>query len=98
MVTGSVTALDQTITATDASGGSAETLNGLIEVNAPIVAGDSGGPLTDSCGKVIGIDTAASASQAAAVRRTGLRLRWLQRPVRLDRRPPRATPSRSRRR
>jgi S1-C subfamily serine protease len=65
VVTGAVTALDQTITATDASGGSAETLNGLIEVNAPIVAGDSGGPLTGTDGKVIGIDTAASASQAA---------------------------------
>lgn len=65
VATGAVTALDQTITATDASGGSAETLNGLIEVNAPIVAGDSGGPLTGTDGKVIGIDTAAAASQAA---------------------------------
>jgi S1-C subfamily serine protease len=66
VVTGSVTALGQTITATDSSGRNAETLRNLIQVNAPIVAGDSGGPLTDSSGKVIGIDTAASASQAAS--------------------------------
>jgi S1-C subfamily serine protease len=62
VVTGRVTALNQTITATDSDGANAETLNGLIQVDAPIVAGDSGGPLTDSSGKVIGIDTAASAS------------------------------------
>ena len=65
VVTGSVTALDQTITATDSGGANAETLNGLIEVNAPIVPGDSGGPLADSSGKVIGMNTAASSSQAA---------------------------------
>jgi S1-C subfamily serine protease len=65
VVTGAVTALGQTITATDSNGANAETLRGLIEVNAPIVAGDSGGPLTDSAGKVVGIDTAASSSQAA---------------------------------
>jgi S1-C subfamily serine protease len=65
VVTGQVTALAQTITATDSDGTNAETLSGLIQVNAPIVAGDSGGPLTDSAGKVVGIDTAASSSQAA---------------------------------
>jgi S1-C subfamily serine protease len=60
-----VTALGQTITATDSSGANAETLNNLIQVDAAIVAGDSGGPLTDTSGKVVGIDTAASSSQAA---------------------------------
>lgn len=65
VVTGSVTALGQTITATDSSGGNATTLDGLIQVNAPIVPGDSGGPLTDTAGKVIGINTAASGNQAA---------------------------------
>jgi len=56
---GTVTALDQTITASDPSGQS-ETLSGLIETNANIQPGDSGGPLADSSGKVIGMDTAAS--------------------------------------
>jgi len=56
---GTVTALDQTITAGDSSGQS-ETLTGLIETNARIQPGDSGGPLVDSSGKVVGMDTAAS--------------------------------------
>jgi S1-C subfamily serine protease len=57
---GAVTALDQTITATDEGSGSSEQLTGLIQTNAAIQAGDSGGPLVNSHGQVIGIDTAAS--------------------------------------
>jgi S1-C subfamily serine protease len=62
VVTGTVTALNQSITASDGSGSNAEQLTGLIQTNAPIVAGDSGGPLATTSGKVIGIDTAASAN------------------------------------
>lgn len=58
---GTVTALDQSITATDEGDGSTEQLTGLIQVNADIQPGDSGGALVDSSGRVIGIDTAASA-------------------------------------
>jgi S1-C subfamily serine protease len=58
---GQVTGLDRTITATDATGSSAETLTGLIQVDAGIVPGDSGGPLVDQSGRVVGMDTAASA-------------------------------------
>lgn len=58
---GSVTALNRSITASDESAGTAETLTGLIEVNANVVSGDSGGPLANTSGQVIGIDTAASA-------------------------------------
>src|SRR6266545_5718954 len=58
--TGKVTALNQSITASDESAGSAENLTGLIQTNANIQAGDSGGPLVNSSGQVIGIDTAAS--------------------------------------
>ena len=58
---GSVTALDQSITASDEAAGTSEQLNGLIETNADIEPGDSGGPLVNSSGKVIGMDTAASA-------------------------------------
>ncbi len=60
-VGGSVTALNQSITASDEGTGSSEKLTGLIEVNADIRAGDSGGPLLTTSGEVIGVDTAASA-------------------------------------
>lgn len=56
---GQVTGLNQTITAADQGGTvSTETLHGMIEVNAGIVAGDSGGPLANAAGQVIGMDTA----------------------------------------
>jgi S1-C subfamily serine protease len=57
---GSVTALNQTITASDEGNGTSEQLNGLIQVNADIQPGDSGGPLVNSSGQVVGIDTAGS--------------------------------------
>ncbi len=57
---GAVTALDQSITASDEADGSSEQLANLIEMNADIQAGDSGGPLVNSSGEVIGMDTAAS--------------------------------------
>jgi S1-C subfamily serine protease len=60
-VGGAITALNQSITASDESNGSSEQLTGLIEVNADIEAGDSGGPLLTTSGQVIGVDTAASA-------------------------------------
>jgi S1-C subfamily serine protease len=58
---GSVTGLNQTITASD-SGGSitSETLHGMIQTDANVVSGDSGGPLASAAGKVIGMDTAGS--------------------------------------
>jgi S1-C subfamily serine protease len=58
---GTVTALNQSITASDAGNGSAEQLTGLIETNADIQAGDSGGSLVNGAGQVVGMDTAASA-------------------------------------
>jgi S1-C subfamily serine protease len=58
-VTGQVTGLNQTITASDEGGSiTSETLHNMIEDNADIVAGDSGGPLANSAGQVIGMDTA----------------------------------------
>jgi S1-C subfamily serine protease len=56
---GSVTATSATITASDESGLS-EQLVGLIKTNANLQPGDSGGPLLNAAGKVVGIDTAAS--------------------------------------
>jgi S1-C subfamily serine protease len=57
--TGQVTGLNRTITASDQGGTvTSETLHGMIETNASIVAGDSGGPLANTAGQVIGMDTA----------------------------------------
>ena len=57
---GSIVALGQSITASDKGGGNSENLTGLIEVNAAIQPGDSGGSLVNTSGQVIGMDTAAS--------------------------------------
>ncbi len=59
--TGKIVGLGRSITARDDSGDS-ETLSGLIETNAGLQPGDSGGPMVNGSGKVIGIDTAASSS------------------------------------
>jgi S1-C subfamily serine protease len=60
---GSVTGTGKSITTQSEGVVASESLTGLIETNADIQAGDSGGPLYDSQGEVVGIDTAASASQ-----------------------------------
>ena len=60
VATGTVTALNQSITASDEGSGSSEQLTGLIETNADIQPGDSGGSLVNAYGQVIGMDTAAS--------------------------------------
>jgi S1-C subfamily serine protease len=60
-VPGTVTGLNQTITASDDGAGAApERLTGMIQTNANIIPGDSGGPLASTDGKVVGMDTAAS--------------------------------------
>jgi S1-C subfamily serine protease len=56
---GAVTGLGRTITASTENGRS-EQLTGLVETNAALRPGDSGGPLLDSSGRVVGMDTAAS--------------------------------------
>jgi S1-C subfamily serine protease len=61
VTSGTITALNRTITASDSgSGANSETLHGMLQTNAPIAAGDSGGPLSDAAGQVIGMDTAAN--------------------------------------
>jgi S1-C subfamily serine protease len=61
---GTVTATGRTIDVGDESTGITSTLSDLIEVDADIVAGDSGGPLYDDDGEVVGMDTAASTGSA----------------------------------
>lgn len=60
VVTGKVTALDQAITASDSATGTSEQLSGMIETNAAIQPGDSGGALVNAAGQVIGMITAGS--------------------------------------
>jgi S1-C subfamily serine protease len=57
---GKVTGLNRTITVSDEQGGTVQ-LKGLVETDASLQPGDSGGPLLDADGQVIGMDSAASA-------------------------------------
>ncbi len=60
---GTVSAINQSITASDDNGSNAERLTGMIQVDANIQPGDSGGALYDNAtGTVIGMNTAASSS------------------------------------
>jgi S1-C subfamily serine protease len=59
VTTGTITGLARSITVGDEQGGSTK-LAGLVETDAALQPGDSGGPLLDGSGHVIGIDTAAS--------------------------------------
>ena len=61
---GIINATDRTITAGDQGSGTTETLHGMLQTSAQIQPGDSGGPLANAAGKVIGMDTAASSSSS----------------------------------
>jgi S1-C subfamily serine protease len=63
VVTGAVRALNQEITVGDPASGVQEQLSGLVRIDAPLQPGDSGGPLADRAGRVIGMNTAASISR-----------------------------------
>ena len=58
--TGKVTGLGRTITASDEGSGTSEQLSGMIQTNAPIQPGDSGGALVNRAGDIVGMNTAAS--------------------------------------
>lgn len=57
---GTVTAFGRTVNAEDELTGSSDEINGLIEFAAPVRAGDSGGPVVNNAGQVVGMTTAAS--------------------------------------
>jgi S1-C subfamily serine protease len=56
---GTITAIGRTITVGDGEGNE-QRLTGLIQTNADLRPGDSGGPLLDRTGRVVGINSAAS--------------------------------------
>lgn len=60
VTTGVVSGLGRGITAGDPYEGLAERLDNLIQTDAAINSGNSGGPLLNSAGEVIGVNTAAS--------------------------------------
>jgi S1-C subfamily serine protease len=63
---GSITALHKTITAGDSSSSVlTETLHDMLQTDAPIQEGDSGGPLANASGEVVGMDTAANTSASS---------------------------------
>jgi len=61
---GVISAVGATISAADGISGFSETLHGMLQTTAKIEPGDSGGPLADSAGIVIGVDTAAGTGGA----------------------------------
>jgi S1-C subfamily serine protease len=59
---GIISATGRSITASDQTGSNPERLHGLLQTDAPIAPGNSGGPLVDAAGTVIGMDTAAASA------------------------------------
>ncbi len=68
---GKVTGLNQSITATDENGQDPENLEDLIQTDANIQAGDSGGPLANANGEVVGVDVAGSGGNNGGQGRPG---------------------------
>jgi S1-C subfamily serine protease len=63
---GFITGRDQSLVATDENGSHPEALQGMLETDADIQPGDSGGPLLNAAGQVIGMDTAGMSSGGGA--------------------------------
>lgn len=62
VTSGIVSGTGRSVTASDSTGYNTETLTDMIQTDAAINSGNSGGPLVNAAGEVIGINTAVSAS------------------------------------
>ena len=68
---GTVLALNRAIVVSDEFDGSSEHLSQLIQIHGDLQPGDSGGPMVNGAGAVIGMDTAASTDFALSGPTTG---------------------------
>lgn len=61
---GIISALNRSISASDSGSGASENLTGMLQTDATLEPGNSGGPLVDSGGGVVGMNTAAATGSA----------------------------------
>lgn len=64
---GSITAVDASVTTAASATTEGETLDGMIEIAADVVSGDSGGAVLDAEGEVVGVTTAASSGSSTTI-------------------------------
>ncbi|MGB9484179.1 MAG: trypsin-like peptidase domain-containing protein [Candidatus Dormiibacterota bacterium] len=66
VTSGAITAIGRSITANDEGNTSSENLTNLLQSDASLCSGNSGGPLANSAGQVIGMNTAAATDSSSS--------------------------------